>query len=122
MALSAFFLWLLQASMLLIELKLAQSSIQSAEIVNLIRTWSGPALSLLLWVGFFHSRSGLASAGGESADPTAGQGAQGEDRPLSLSATEPLKFAGQTKGRPQSQLQRRTHISKSKKCGRHANV
>ena len=122
MALSVFFLWLLQASMLLIELKLAQASIQSAEIIHLIRTWSGPALSLLLWVGFFHSRSGLASAGGESADSTAGQGAQGEDRPPSLSATEPLKLAGQSKGRPQPQSQRRTHIPKSKKRARRVKV
>jgi hypothetical protein len=65
---------LLQASVLLIELKLAQNSIPSAEIAHLIRTWSGPALYLLLWFGFFHSRSGLASTGGESTDKTVGQG------------------------------------------------
>jgi hypothetical protein len=103
-ALSVFFLWLLQASVLLIELKLAQNSIQSAEIAYLIRTWSGPAISLLLWFGFFHSRSGLASTGGESPDKTVGQGPQTEDRPPSLSATEPLELAGQSKGRPQPQL------------------
>ena len=57
MALSAFFLWLLQATMLLVELKLSLSSVHSAEFVHLIRTRSGTALSLLLWFGFFHSRS-----------------------------------------------------------------
>ncbi len=122
MALSVFSLWLLQASMLLIELQLAQSSTQSAELAHLIRTWSGPALSLLLWFGFFHSRSGLASTGGESTDKTVGQGPQTADRPPSLSATEPLKFAGQSNGRPQPQSQRRTHIPKSKKRRRPAKV
>lgn len=122
MALSMFFLWLLQASMLLIELKLAQSSVQSAEFVHLIRTWSGPALSLLLWFVVFHSRPGLASTGGESTGKTVGQVPQTEDRPPSLSTTEPLKFARQTNGCPQPQSQRRTHSAKSKKRARRVKV
>ena len=52
MALSVFFLWLLQATMLLVELKLSLSSVHCTEFVHLIRTWSGTALSLAIVVWF----------------------------------------------------------------------
>ena len=120
MILSIFFLWLLQATMLLIELKLAQSSVQSAASVHLIRTWSGPTMSLLLWFGFFHSRSGMPCRRDNSAALTAAQEPQIDTIPTSRSITTPLKFAGQTIGCAQPQSQRRRHSAKSKKRAQRA--
>ncbi|MEE2657336.1 MAG: hypothetical protein VX733_02450 [Candidatus Latescibacterota bacterium] len=44
-------LWFLQAGLIVLELHLVTRQVAGQELVALIRSWSGPALVLMVWVG-----------------------------------------------------------------------
>ena len=46
-----FILWFLQAVLIVLELHLVTRQVAGQELVALIRSWSGPALVLMVWVG-----------------------------------------------------------------------
>ena len=100
-------LWFLQAALIVLELHLVARQVAGQELVVLIRSWSGPVLVLMVWVG------GRGSIIGPTAEQETPQTTALESRPVLPESQDGYRHKTRSKTKKTKSKRRRHHPQKA---------
>ena len=106
-AVSVSILWFLQAALIVLELHLVTRQVVGQELVALIRSWSGPVLVLMVWVG------GRGSIIGPTAEQENPQTTALESRPVLAESQDGYRHKTRSKTKKTKSKRRRYHPQKA---------
>ena len=106
-AISVSIIWFFQVALIVLELHLVTRQIAGQELVGLIRSWSGPALVLMVWV------SGRGSLLGSRAEQENPQATALESRPVLPESQDGYRYKTRSKTNKAKSKRRRRHPKKA---------